>query len=521
MLIVAGPGTGKTRTLTHRIAYLCADLGVYPEQCLAITFTRRAAQEMRERLDTLIGPVAEDVTVATFHALGLSILREQHALLDLSEHFQIVEEQTGEPDTVALDELLTLPVALLSGHPDLVEEYRRRWPWVFVDEYQDVDAVQYELLRLLAPSDGNVCAIGDPDQAIYSFRGGDVSFFMRFASDYPEARTVRLTRNYRSSAPILATAAQAIAPSTLVRGRRLDPAKYDPEAPQVGRYAAASAADEADFVVRTIDELVGGLSHRSFDSDRVDSRVTPAAAFSFADVAVLYRTDAQSGPIMDALARAGIPTQKRSHNRLRNLAGAVAIMRELRFHDGDPATAMKSAATAVLDRLSAPTLDTAEASLTEADVHTALTLLTPHAQRYGEDRERFISEIATGAEVDTLDPRAQAVTLLTLHASKGLEFPVVFIVGCEDNLLPWRGFDAAETPEAAAEAVNEERRLFFVGLTRAQHRLFVSHARRRVWRGSERDMSPTPFFNAIDPRLFEERGDRPRQRARDYQLRLL
>src|SRR6185369_10168787 len=191
MLIVAGPGTGKTRTLTHRIAYLCADMGVYPEQCLAITFTRRAAAEMAERLETLLGPVAEDVTVATFHALGLQILRENHEAVGLSAHFRIVDssdESVGEPDTVTLDDLLTQPVKLLRDRPDLVTEYRNRWPWVFVDEYQDVDAVQYEFLRLLCPDDGNLCVIGDPDQAIYSFRGADVSFFMRFASDYERAR---------------------------------------------------------------------------------------------------------------------------------------------------------------------------------------------------------------------------------------------------------------------------------------------------------------------------------------------
>jgi DNA helicase II / ATP-dependent DNA helicase PcrA len=520
MLIVAGPGTGKTRTLTHRIAYLCADMGVYPEQCLAVTFTRRAAQEMAERLDKLIGPVAEDVTVATFHSLGLAILREHHERLGLPADFEIVEEATGAPDAVTLDDLLTLPVRLLSEHADLVDAYRARWPWVFVDEYQDVDATQYDLLRLLVPSDGNVCAIGDPDQAIYSFRGGDVSHFMRFAADYPEARTVRLTRNYRSTAPILATAVQAIAPTTLVSGRRLDPAKFDPEAPQVGIYAAASAADEADFVVRTIDELVGGLSHGSLDSGRVDSRVTPAGAVSFSDIAVLYRTDAQSAAIVDALARAGVPAQKRSHNRLRNHAGVAAIVRELRFHDGDPQSATKSAAEALLDRLVAPTLDTGEQSLTEADVHTATALLAPLASR-SDDLAGFIAEIATGAEVDTLDPRAEAVTLLTLHASKGLEFPIVFIAGCEDALLPLRGFDRPDSPEAAAEAISEERRLFFVGLTRAQQRLFVSHARRRHWRGGERDMTPSRFFDAIDPRLFEQLGDSAPRRSRDHQLRLL
>jgi superfamily I DNA/RNA helicase len=150
-------------------------------------------------------------------------------------------------------------------------------------------------------------------------------------------------------------------------------------------------------------------------------------------------------------------------------------------------------------------------------VHTAVDLLTPLASRCGDDLERFLAEISTGAEVDALDPRAEAVTLLTLHAAKGLEFPVVFLVGCEDGLLPLR-LPGAPVPEAA---VAEERRLFFVGLTRAQDRLYVSHARRRYRYGSERDATPSPFLSAIDPGLLVRTGDLAPRRPRDHQLRLL
>jgi DNA helicase II / ATP-dependent DNA helicase PcrA len=580
MLIVAGPGTGKTRTLTHRITYLCAELGVRPDQCLAITFTRRAAEEVGDRLRALLGPVASDVTVATFHALALTILREHPGRAGLGDGFRVaddadraaaVKEATTRDgvatmsaaqarralaaatddglrerylaalrrnDLVDVDELVTLAVDLLRGAPDLVAAYRRRWSWTFVDEYQDVDPAQFDLLRLLCPADGNLCAIGDPDQAIYAFRGADVSHFQRFAADFIDARVVRLARNYRSSAPILATAVQAIAPTTLVPGRRIDPARSDPEAPQVGRYPAASAADEADFVVRTIDALVGGLSHRSLDSGRVDGREAAAEALSFADIAVLYRTDAQAGPILEALSRAGIPVQKRSHDRLRDRPGVGAIARELRFAlqafdmSGAPAAGsvvarIRQARVAVVDRLRTPTLDAdldVSHALTEADVHLAVEVLTPLATRCGDDLATFLTDIATDADVDALDPRAQAVTLLTLHAAKGLEFPVVFIVGCEDGLLPLRmpGRDGGLADEAAeAAAIAEERRLFFVGLTRAQDRLYVSHVQRRFWRGAERHMAPSRFFDAIDPRLFDNRGDLTARRPRDQQLRLL
>ncbi|GAB1688440.1 UvrD-helicase domain-containing protein [Krasilnikovia sp. M28-CT-15] len=537
LLIVAGPGTGKTRTLTHRIAYLCAELGIFPERCLAITFTRRAAEELRVRLSGLLGDAAEDITVGTFHAVGLAILTENAKAAGLSPGWRIAEdaerdavrEQAGD-DTAAytkllrqrnlvdLDDLLTLPVALLRDDPALVQQYRDRWRWIFVDEYQDVDEVQYELLRLLSPADGNLCAIGDPDQAIYSFRGADVGYFLRFSQDFTDARLVRLTRNYRSSAPILAAAVQAIAPSTLVRGRRLDPARLDPEAPLVGRYRASSAADEADFVVRTVDELVGGLSHRSLDSGRVDGRAVVPGALSFSDIAVLYRTDAQSGPIVAALARAGVPVQKRSHNRLRDRAGVQVLARELRHAGGlggSLAARVKLTAQVLAQRYAAPTLDGEQ--LAPEDVWAAADLLMPLAQRVGDDLPRLLQEIATGAEVDALDPRAEAVNLLTLHAAKGLEFPVVFLVGCEDGLLPLRWPGAAPDADQTAE----ERRLFFVGLTRAQDRLYVTHSARRFRHGSEREQAPTPFLDAIDAGLFERMGDTVPARPRDRQLRLL
>ncbi|MEV0728568.1 UvrD-helicase domain-containing protein [Polymorphospora sp. NPDC050346] len=535
LLIVAGPGTGKTRTLTHRIAYLCAELNVYPEHCLAITFTRRAAEELRARLDGLLGPVAEDVTVATFHSLGLALLRENAKAAGLPPDFRIADDtdraqaraEAGDDeaaytdllraqDLVDLDELVTLPLALLRDDAELVERYRDRWRWIFVDEYQDVDADQYELLRLLSPPDGNLCAIGDPDQAIYSFRGADVGYFLRFSEDFREARLVRLNRNYRSSAPILAAAVQAIAPSSLVRGRRLDPARLDPEAPLVGRYAAAGVVDEANFVVRTVDELVGGVSHRSLDSGRIDGRVSNV---SFSDIAVLYRTDAQAAPVVDALSRAGIPVQKRSHDRLRDRAGVAAIIRELRHENGlggSLAARVRLAGQVLAQRFTAPTLDGSGTASPE-DVWSAVELLTPLAQRCGDDLPEFLAQVTTGAEVDALDPRAEAVTLLTLHAAKGLEFPVVFMVGCEDGLLPMRW--PGTTP--SDDEVAEERRLFFVGLTRAQNRLYVSHTARRMRHGGERECRPTPFLDAIDSGLFERLGDTEPRRPKDRQLRLL
>jgi superfamily I DNA/RNA helicase len=206
--------------------------------------------------------------------------------------------------------------------------------------------------------------------------------------------------------------------------------------------------------------------------------------------------------------------QKRSHDRLRDRPGVTAIARELRYATGlagSLAARVRLTGQLLTER---PTLDDA---VTAEDIHAAIDLLTPLAMRCGDDLERFLAEIGTGAEVDALDPRAEAVALLTLHAAKGLEFPVVFLVGCEDGLLPLR-FPGTQPDEAA---VAEERRLFFVGLTRAQDRLYLSYARRRFRHGSERDAVPSAFLADIDPGLLERRGDDAPRKPRDRQLRLL
>jgi DNA helicase-2/ATP-dependent DNA helicase PcrA len=522
LLIIAGPGTGKTRTLTHRIAHLVTERGVPPEQCLAITFTRRAAEEMAERLAVLVPEHAPRLTIATFHSLGVRILREQHARVGLSANFGIADQTTqlviaeeivgdearrllaarrgGESDDaveqylkalrqrdlVDFDDLVNLPPALFEAEPALAAQYRERYQWVSVDEYQDVDDRQYRLLRQLATPEGNLTAIGDPDQAIYRFRGADVGFFLRFAQDFPTARTVTLTRNYRSSAPILAASVSMIAPTTLVRDRELHPMGDHGDA-LVGVHQAASERAEAEFVAHTIDRLLGGGAFHSFDSGRVESH-SDAHGLGFSDFAVLYRTDRQARVIMEALGQAGWPCQKRSHDRLADRPGVERLTAELPYASGP-----------IRDRL-----HTAARHLADEELYLAVDLLTPLAERCGEDVEQFLTELSLGVEVDTWDPRADRISLLTLHASKGLEFPVVFVVGCADGLLPlrWPGTRPAE------EEVNEERRLLFVGMTRAQRHLYLSYSGDR-----------SPFLSTVDK--TERVGERQKRKPRDTQLRLL
>ncbi|HXZ64911.1 MAG TPA: UvrD-helicase domain-containing protein [Streptosporangiaceae bacterium] len=570
LLIIAGPGTGKTRTLTHRIAYQITELGRPAGQFLAITFTRRAAQEMRDRLaglgagrglragpgagrDGLDGPGAGrdgELTVTTFHGLGLRILREHHAAAGLPPQFGVADETvrlrvaaelTGsERDgrklvagladdpagrlalrteliargLVDFDGLTDMAAALLAEHPAVAAGLHERWPFVSVDEYQDIDAVQYDLLRAISGDGAGLTAIGDPDQAIYGFRGADVGIFGRFAADFPAAATVELTRNYRSSPAIVTAAMQAIAPTTLVPSRavpRSDRAAGRPEPGDLVLYEAADEAAEAAWIAAAIDQLLGGASFHSLDSGRADGHGHGKLGLS--DIAVLYRTDGQAGALGQALTRAGLPYQKRSHDLLARRPAVTDIVREMRLGpaDGDVLVQLTAAVQALA-------VARGERDATVVDLRAAGEVLAPLARRCGRDVERFRTEIALGAETDALDPRAEAITLLTVHGAKGLEFDAVFLAGCERGLLPLRLPGAG--PLTPAEAA-EERRLLFVGMTRARGRLVLTCAARRSRHGAEEATGRSPFLAAVNPELLGPVTPARRRRTGDRQLRLL
>ena len=548
LMIVAGPGTGKTRTLTHRIACQLAAKGLPATACLAVTFTRRAAGEMSTRLAALTrltgpGPARPDlagVTVTTFHGLGLAILRELHALAGLPADFQVADEaavravatelagsdQAGRElitaaagdqaarqalvrelaarGLVDFDGLIETTAALLSAQPGAAARLRQRWPMVSVDEYQDIDAAQYELLRVLAGDGAGLTAIGDPDQAIYGFRGGDVGFFLRFRQDYPAAATRQLSVSYRSSRAIVDAAVAAVAPATLVPGRRL---RAVTAGPPVSAHEAKDEHAEAAWVSATIDELLGGSSFHSLDSGRV--RSDGHAGLSLADIAVLYRTDAQSAALGQALTRSGLPFRKASHDLLQRRTGVPELIAELRGSwppaPGPVTRRLAAAAATVAGRHPGPG---------SVDIRAAGELLAPLARRCGDDLDRFLTEVSLGAAVDALDPRADAITLLTLHAAKGLEFEVVFVTGCEYGLLPLH-LPWADTDEA------EERRLLFVGMTRARSRLLLSYAATRTRHGSAADAGPSPFLREIDAGLLARPVPARPRRTAQRQLRLL
>ena len=565
VLIIAGPGSGKTRTLTHRIAHLVAEEGVSAKNCLAITFTRRAALEMRERLERLLPRDADLVPIHTFHSLGQTILQEQptaarlptdfrvaddierteliKALLDISSRqakslladisrskrtaqrasdevaaaLEVYQPELVRRGWVDFDDLIGLTVRLLKNHDDLAAFYRKRYAWISVDEFQDIDEQQYRMVQLLASADAHILAIGDPNQAIYGFRGADPRSFQCFREDYPKAKTVTLRRNYRSSGTIVKASAEVIEAGEEGASAGLEHIREMEERITVHR--AASDKAEAEFLIHSIERLIGGHSFFSIDTGRTGPRDRTVDGghqragdqdgrdLSFGDFAVLYRTDAQAKAVVEAFERSGMPYKKHNHDLLIEEPAAQAIL-----HRVDPVA--KTTASAELKAAAASVMRDAEADEIDELSATLQQLLALAASC--EDRlDWFVDAVPLATEADCFDPRADRVSLLTIHAAKGLEFPVVFMIGMEEGILP---LTFGKMPDAAELA--EERRLAFVGMTRAMDRLFLTRAEQRVWRGQEREMPPSPFLADLSETLFNTSRTEVKRKPRDQQLQL-
>ncbi|MBF0523613.1 MAG: UvrD-helicase domain-containing protein [Deltaproteobacteria bacterium] len=516
LLIMAGPGTGKTRTLSSRVTYLIQRGLARPQEILAITFTRKAAAEMAHRIKAQVPQPGSDnpapeltshsllnsfspgatnfldiypdnfPTVCTFHALAGHILslssRRDYRIIDEDTRLALARQITHgtpirprelvdlvsglkqqlawppaadstidkellalltaydlklqEDNALDFDDLIHQAVKLLQEDATRLKSIQESYRHILVDEYQDINYSQFTLLRLLCSGDRpNLLVIGDPDQAIYGFRGADAGYFRQFITDYPQAEIIRLTKNYRSSDNILDAAHQVIQ-----RNRDKDRIKV---VSGIAGEQMISLADfsndraEADFVVKEIITLIGGSSHLSLETSRA-SRYSQRLDVGFSDIAILYRLHALSRPLEQALSEAGIPFQK---------AGEAPL-----------------------------------------------------------------------AEVDELDFTAEKVSLLTMHSAKGLEFKVVFIVGLEDNIIPYR----PENRPAADEA--EERRLFYVALTRAGSLLYLTRARSRFLYGQQRRDPICPFLRQIEKGLLHQpapaAGKRAKQIKQPQQLSL-
>ena len=489
LLIVAGPGSGKTTVLTRRIAHIIQN-GAPAQNCLAITFTRRAADEMRERLQKLLPVKADNINIHTFHSLCLAVLKENYEKAGLNEDFNVISEQEKAlykeipENMIEFDDLIKFTVKLFEEYPDIKEHYRSQYKYVSVDEYQDIDENQYKLIKLLVPQNGNICAIGDPNQAIYGFRGGSSKFFNNFKEDYKNVEIINLKNNYRSTENIVNASNQMINTYNIIsHNHRLHN--------KITIHTAPTDNAEAEFIVSTIENLIGGHSFFSIDSDRSDGIKED---YTFSDFAILYRTSAQLNSLLKALERSSMPFVKLSDDLLCEKSSIRKLLKNLT--DDIPLSQQ------LKEMFTDETEDYIQKYLLEL------------SEKY-PDKKDFIHEVSLIKESDTIDKRADRISLMTLHSSKGLEFNCVFIAGLENGILP---LYRAQTPDE----IEEERRLLYVGMTRAKERLFLSRAIKRNLYGKQEHFQISPFLAKIEEDLLEyskyEKEQKDREKSEQLSL---
>jgi len=620
VLIVAGPGTGKTFTIVHRIAYLIQQ-GVRPENIVAVTFTNRAAKEMKERTEALLGSQSSHVFIGTFHFLGIRIISEYSAdnfiIYNRNEQIRLIKtflkdsdlreiSKKGRNSSFALiaekisrfknflddlddgmkgiyeryqsalrknsaldfDDLILKPIEIF-GNRAVLEKYRDVFRYIMVDEYQDINPAQYTLLMLLANSKGNICAIGDSDQAIYAFRGADVGNFLNFEKDFKDAKKITLKENYRSTGTIL-NASSFMIKNNLKRIDKELISTRQKGAP-VNVVSVPDERSEGEFIVREIEERIGGTSHYQLMSrQRETSQSLHESSCGFSDFAVLFRTNAQSSAIEESFIKSGIPYQiigEKHALKRREITDTLSYLKVI-SNPADNVNLERIATLSPKGINEATILNISRyaeengLSLYEAmktynplsshfskggkgefskegirefismlerfmdlkhrlpfDEFVKVLLKESGLREYYKDREdnlmflenlayvyrdieqtealtRFINELSLFTPADAYDPKADAVTLMTLHMAKGLEFKVVFIAGVEEGLIPY-------TIKKDAVDLEEERRLFYAGMTRAQDEIFLISARNRFFYGQKLDQSPSSFLNEIPEELVK------------------
>ena len=631
VLILAGAGSGKTRVITHRIAYLIDECEVNPWNILAITFTNKAAGEMRERVDKILGGNAQGVWISTFHSMCVRILRrhidlmgyepsfviydtdDQKTLMkeacktlrintkDLREReilsnissaknellspLQYREENDGisfrkkqigmayeeyqrllrKNNALDFDDLLMLTVELFHSHDEVLEMYQHRFRYIMVDEYQDTNAAQFELVRLLAGEHKNLCVVGDDDQSIYKFRGADIRNILDFEKVYPDAMVVRLEQNYRSTQNIL-DAANAVIKNNRTRKDKSLWTDHG-QGPRIHVRTFTSAMEEASFVAQDIQDRVRADKSRSYNS-----------------FAVLYRTNAQSRLLEERFVLGSIPYNvvggtnfyarreikdvlaylktidngrddiavRRIVNVPKRGIGATTLGRAAEYaaqentslfsvmESGDQIPGVKRAGLKLRD-FAQKILEYRDYALTHTLVDLTrhvlddsgyLDALRTSGEEDAEDRENnideliskiadfeqrmeeedseatlsgFLEDVALVADIDSVEENDNRVLLMTLHSAKGLEFPCVYITGMEDNVFP----SYQSIQDYTGEAIEEERRLAYVGITRAMEDLTLTSARTRMVRGEVQYNPVSRFLAEIpDELLDEESGSR-------------
>ena len=627
VLVLAGPGSGKTRVLTHSIAYRIGQLGVRPYSILAVTFTNKAAREMENRLTQQLGEQVQGLTLGTFHGVCVRILRREAQHLPFDSNFVIfdsddqerlvkqairdldIDEKRYRPSSVHaaisraknelllpedfpvtqyrdeivkriyekyqdlliksngvdFDDLLLWTATLLDQIPEVREKYSRRYEHVLVDEFQDTNMAQYQLLRHISSYHGNIFAVGDVDQSIYRWRGADYRNVRRFEEDYPDVEVILLEQNYRSTQQILDAAMAVIKPNRNRKHKNLQAVRGIGN--KLVMHETYDDREEASYVVDKISSLVSSGNHQP------------------GDFAVMYRTNAQSRLLEEAFLFAGRPYKlvgaQRFYGR-REVKDVLAYLR-LVFNPSDEISLLRvintpkrkigakaqetlreqalaaglSSGGLLLElargedspyfeqfsgRMSLPLslfgklfsdwravyreltpLQLMDRILGDVDFEGYLDTSTEEGlgrwenvqelRRLASDYEdsglmAFLESVALISDQDTLEDEANVPTLLTLHAAKGLEFPVVFLVGLEDGTLPHsRSFDDPEGME-------EERRLLYVGLTRAENTVYLLHAQNRASYGYPEPTEPSRFLSDIPADLVSGGGARPRIRSR-------
>jgi len=621
LLIMAGAGSGKTRVLTHRIAYLMAEKHVAPWNILAITFTNKAAREMKERVQALVGGAAEDIWISTFHSMCVRILRRDvdriginrnFSILDTTDQLSVIKHILSEknidpkkfdprailgtissaknellsPEQFAkkagsyyekiasdvyteyqhrllrnhaldFDDLIMTTVHLFERVPEVLEHYQYKFQYIHIDEYQDTNKAQYRLVKMLAEKLQNICVVGDSDQSIYRWRGADIQNILSFENDYPKAKVILLEQNYRSTKRILQAANEVIKNNYNRKPKKLW--TENPEGKKIVYYDAMSEADEAQFVVGKIKEYVESGKRR------------------YADFAVLYRTNAQSRMIEEMLLKANIPykivgglkfydrkeikdllaylrlianpNDDISFTRIINVPkrgiGASSLEKISRYATENGISLFQALGEleeiGLSARIAAPLNEfrrqiehwgqmqeflsvtelvedvleksgyrdmlraekTLEAQSRLENIDEFLSV-TKHFENVNEDKSliAFLTDLALVADIDQLnapeDKENEAVVLMTLHSAKGLEFPVVFLIGMEEGIFPHsRSLDNEEEME-------EERRLAYVGITRAEEELFMTSAQMRTLFGRTMINPLSRFVMEIPDELVEQ-----------------
>ena len=633
-LVIAGAGSGKTKVLTHKIAYLMQEKNVKPWSILAITFTNKAANEMKERVENLVGDVAKDMWIGTFHSICVRILRryidrigftssfiifdssDQRTLVKqclkqlniddkmlndravlseisnaknemlepdaynlrtnneirketIAKVYELYQKRLRENNAIDFDDIINYTIRILSENPDVLEYYSNKFEYVLVDEYQDTNKAQFTLVSILAALHGNITVVGDNDQGIYSFRGADITNILNFEKDFPGTKIIKLEQNYRCTQNILDAANAVIKNNETKYEKKLW--TENGKGGMITVFRGNDEYDEANFIVENINKL------------RREEYMT------YNDFAILYRMNSQSRRIEDILRRENVPYKiigglkfyerkeikdtiaylrliqnpsdnlslsriinepkrgigKTSLDNVQQIAMQsetsmydvikradefglnrvfvnsrefISQIEELRakkdhikISDLIKETLNKTGYTKALEDE-----DTAEAETRLENIEEFLTVAMEFEEQMAENSlEEFLEGITLSSDIDNADDQEDSVTLMTLHSAKGLEFPVVFLVGMEEGIFP--GYKSIGEPKE----LEEERRLCYVGITRAKQNLFISCARQRTIFGSTSCNQVSRFVKEIPKELmdgFDETfEDKPQKTYEDYQ----